>query len=220
MIAVPGGTFRMGSNDDPSEQPEHRVTVKPFLVGRYPVTLKEWRECVAAKACADLGTGDDDTPVANLSWVDAQRYVEWLSLATGQKYRLPTEAEWEYAARAGTATAYWWGSQMAASMADCKGCGGAYDRQKPLDVGSLKANPFGLYDVAGGVSQWVEDCWHENYHGAPQDGSAWQAKDCGQHVLRGGSWRSDPANVRVSSREFYDTTVRYPQHGLRVARSE
>jgi formylglycine-generating enzyme required for sulfatase activity/class 3 adenylate cyclase len=220
MVALPGGTFRMGSHDDPSEQPIHRVTVKPFLIGRYPVTVKQWRDCVAANSCANLGTGDDNTPVFNLSWDDAQHYTEWLSQVTGKKYRLPTEAEWEYAARAGAETPYWWGSHMVASMADCKGCGGPYDPQKPLAVGSLKANSFGIYDVAGGIAQWVADCWHKDYHGAPQDGSAWESKDCAMHVLHGGSWRSDAASVRASSRESYDTTVRYPGHGLRVARSQ
>jgi formylglycine-generating enzyme required for sulfatase activity/class 3 adenylate cyclase len=218
MVALPGGTFKIGSSSDPSEQPVHRVTVKPFLIGRYPVTMKEWRDCVAANACANLGIGDDDTPVSNLSWTDAQGYTDWLSQVTGKKYRLLTEAEWEYAARAGTETAYWWGRQMAASMADCNGCGGLYDPHKPLAIGSFKANPFGIYDMAGGIAQWMADCWHEDYRGAPPDGSAWQTKDCGMHVLRGGSWRNDPANVRVSSREFYDATVRYPGHGLRVAR--
>jgi formylglycine-generating enzyme required for sulfatase activity len=158
--------------------------------------------------------------MSNLSWTDARRYTEWLSASTGKEYRLPTEAEWEYAARAGAETPYWWGSRMVANMADCKGCGGPYNPQRPLDVGSLKANPFGLYDMAGGVAQWIEDCWHKDYHGAPQDGSAWRTQDCRENVLRGGSWRNDLTDVRASAREFYDTTVRYPGHGMRIARSQ
>jgi formylglycine-generating enzyme required for sulfatase activity/class 3 adenylate cyclase len=220
MVALPGGTFKMGSTDDPSEEPVHRVTVKPFLIGRYPVTRKEWGECVAANACPNVSTGRDNEPASNVSWTDAQRYAAWLSEMTGKDFRLPTEAEWEYAARAGTETPYWWGNRMAPRMADCNDCGGSHEPQRPLAVGSSQPNPFGIYDVAGGVAQWVADCWHKDYHGAPPDGSAWEAPDCRAHVLRGGSWRNDAADVRVSSRESYDTAVRYPGHGLRVARSE
>ena len=224
MVALSGGTFRMGSNTDASEGPVHQVTVKPFLLGRFPVTVREWRDCVAEHGCdiiaADtVSTSADAAPMSDLSWTDAHRYTEWLSASTGKQYRLPTEAEWEYAARAGTETAYWWGSRMIADVADCKGCGGPYDPKRPLDVGSLKANPFGLYDMAGGVAEWVDDCWHRDYHGAPQNGSTWQTQDCREHVLRGGSWRNESTDVRVSAREFYDTTVRYPANGMRVARS-
>jgi formylglycine-generating enzyme required for sulfatase activity len=225
MVALPGGTFRMGSGADPSEQPVHPVTVKPFLLGRYPVTVREWRDCVAAHGCDAIGPGitgpaADTAPMSNLSWTDAHRYTAWLSATTGKEYRLPTEAEWEYAARAGAETPYWWGARMSANVADCKGCGGPYDPRRPLEVTSLKPNPFGLFGMAGGVAQWVEDCWHRDYRGAPRDGSAWPMENCREHVLRGGSWRNDPTDVRVAARVFYDTTVRYPAHGMRVARSQ
>ena len=221
MVAIAGGEFMMGSRDDPSEQPIHRVTIKPFLIGKYPVTVGEWKACVAAGGCDAVPTRENDvTPMDNLSWTDAKKFAAWLSSASGRKYRLPTESEWEYAARAGTQTKYWWGDQIKPGMAYCKGCGGAYDPREPLKVGSLPANPFGVYDMAGGVAEWVEDCWHHDYHGAPETGGAWNAVDCRSHVLRGGSWRNDPSYLRAASRDQYDTGVRYVTHGFRVARSE
>jgi formylglycine-generating enzyme required for sulfatase activity/class 3 adenylate cyclase len=219
MVAIAGGTFRMGSNEDPSEQPVHGVTVGPFQMAKYLVTVRQWRECVRAKACSYVPTAADDAPVNNVSWADAQQFVAWLSQATKQHYRLPSEAEWEYAARAGTDTRYWWGNAMKPGLADCKGCGGPSDAVQPAKVGALPANPFGLHDIGGGLAEWVADCWHKDYHGAPADGSAWLGADCRERVLRGGSWRNDPSYVRSASRDNYDASVRYPTHGVRLARS-
>jgi formylglycine-generating enzyme required for sulfatase activity/class 3 adenylate cyclase len=220
MVPIAGGTFRMGSNEDPSEQPVRSVAVGPFVMAKYLVTVRQWRECVKAKACSYFPTGGDDAPVNNVSWTDAQQFVAWLSQATRQHYRLPSEAEWEYAARAGTDTRYWWGNAMKPGLADCKGCGGGpVDAAQPAKVGVLPANPFGLYDIGGGLAEWVDDCWHKDYHGAPADGSAWHGPDCRERVLRGGSWRNDPSYVRSASRDHYDASVRYPTHGIRLARS-
>lgn len=220
MVAVAGGTFRMGSGEDATEAPLHTVTVKPFLMAKYPVTIRQWNACVAAKMCDHVADGPDDAPISNVSWTDAHRFIAWLSQASQQHYRLPSEAEWEYAARGGTETRYWWGNAMKAGLADCKGCGGPRAGVQPEQVGALSPNPFGLYDVGGGIEEWVEDCWHKDYRGAPVDGSAWLAGDCREHVLRGGSWRDDSSDVRSASRNFYDATVRYPGHGLRLARSQ
>ncbi len=220
MVLVPGGRFRMGSTEDPSEKPIHIVAIRPFWIGKYPVTIKEWRACVAARACSYAAQGADDSPVSNVSWADAQQFTGWLARVTGKPYRLPTEAEWEYAARAGAATKYWWGNTIGAGRADCKGCGGPYDPGRPLKVGSFAANRFGLHDMGGNVAEWVADCWHPNYVGAPSNGSAWEGSDCPDHVLRGGSWLSEPEYVRVSDREYYETGVRYPGNGFRVARSD
>ncbi len=225
MVTIPGGILLMGSNADLSEQPIHTVTVKPFQLGRYPITVQQWRACVATHGCSDVNpetmiTDPETAPMTNLSWTDAQRYVAWLSDASGKTYRLPTEAEWEYAARARSKTPFWWGARVVADVADCKGCGNPYNPEQPLPITMLKPNPFGLYVMAGGVAQWVQDCWHRNYRGAPQDGSAWQETDCPEHVLRGGSWRNAVDDVRVAARDSYDTTIRYPGHGMRVARSE
>ncbi len=219
MAPIPGGTFAMGSDDDPSEKPIHRVTIKPFAIGKFPVTVREWNACVAAKACSAMPAGEDDAPVTNLSWTDAQQYVQWLSSVTQKPFRLPTEAEWEYAARGGARSKFWWGDQLQPEMANCKGCNEPYELAQPLKVGSFKPNPFGLYDMGGSVDQWVTDCWHRNYEGAPSDGSAWTENDCPSHVIRSGSWRNDPAYVRPSNRDHYDSTVRYPTHGLRIAYS-
>ena len=137
----------------------------------------------------------------------------------GKKFRLPSEAEWEYAARGGTQTRYWWGDQLQSDMANCKGCSGAYDPSQPLKVGSFKPNPFGLHDMGGSVDQWVEDCWHRDYQGAPIDGSAWIERNCAARVMRSGSWKNDPSYIRPASRDRYDTGVRYPTHGFRVVAS-
>ena len=219
MVPISGGTFAMGSNDDPSEKPIHRVTIKPFSISKFPITVREWNECVAAKVCSDATTGKDDAPATNLSWNDAQEFVTWLSRLGGKQFRLPTEAEWEYAARAGTQTRYWWGDQLQSDMANCKGCSGVYESTQPLKVGSFKPNPFGLHDMGGSVGQWVEDCWHRDYQGAPIDGSAWIERNCAARIMRSGSWKNDPSYIRPASRDRYDTGVRYPTHGFRVVAS-
>jgi formylglycine-generating enzyme required for sulfatase activity len=217
LISLPAGSFAMGSNADPSERAIHKVTVPPFAVGRFPVTGGEWRLCVAAGGCSFDPGGDPEAPVHNLSWDDAEQYAGWLSRLTGHRYRLLSESEWEYAARAGAGTRYWWGEQFKPEMSSCRSCA-AQVPSEPPKVGLFPANAFGLHDVTGSVSQWVSDCWHKNYKGAPADGRAWAAAGCPERVLRGGSWTSAPADLRITNREFYDPKVRYPGHGLRVAR--
>ena len=219
MNMLRGGSFMMGSNEDVTEKPTHQVTVKPFAISRYPISVREWNECAAAKACGFVATGKDDAPVTNVSWSDAKQFVAWLAGATRKSYRLPSEAEWEYAARGGTQTKYWWGDQFQPGMANCKNCTDIAATEQPIKVGSFGANPFGLYDMGGGVDQWVEDCWHKNYQGAPSDGSPWVEGDCVSHVIRSGSWKNDARYARPANRDNYDTNVRYPTHGLRVALS-
>ena len=219
MNALRGGSFAMGSNDDITEKPPHQVTIKPFSVGKHPITVREWNECAAAKACAMAATGSDDAPATNISWTDAKQFVGWLAATTRKPYRLPSEAEWEYAARGGTQTKYWWGDQMQTGMVSCKNCTEVAPAEQPVKVGSFKPNPFGLYDMGGGIDQWVEDCWHKNYQGAPSDGSPWVEGDCAAHVIRSGSWKNDARYVRPANRDSYDTSVRYPTHGFRVALS-
>ncbi|HUN94688.1 MAG TPA: SUMF1/EgtB/PvdO family nonheme iron enzyme [Bradyrhizobium sp.] len=218
-VMLPGGSFAMGSNGDGSERPLHQVSVKSFAIGKYPVTVGEWNECAAAKACPFVAPGKDNLPITNVSWSDAQQYVSWLSTVTRKSYRLPTEAEWEYAARGGTQSKYWWGDKLQPGVANCKDCldAPAAASDQPAEVGSSRPNPFGLFDMGGTVDQWVEDCWHRNYQGAPADGSAWMGGDCLSHVLRSGSWKNDSSYVRPANRDNYDTNVRYPTHGFRVA---
>jgi formylglycine-generating enzyme required for sulfatase activity/class 3 adenylate cyclase len=219
MTAIPGGSFLMGSNDDASEKPVHQVSVKAFAISKFPITVREWNECVAAKQCADLASGAPDTPVTNVSWTDAKQFVAWLAQATHKNYRLPSEAGWEYAARGGTQTKFWWGDQLRSGMANCRNCSDGSTGAQLVKVGSFEPNRFGLYDMGGTVDQWVEDCWHRNYQGAPADGSEWLDGDCTSHVIRSGSWMNDASYVRPANRDHYDTGVRYPTHGFRVALS-
>jgi formylglycine-generating enzyme required for sulfatase activity/class 3 adenylate cyclase len=219
MTAIPGGSFGMGSSDDISEKPIHQVSIKPLSISKFPIMVREWNECVAARQCADLATGSAEVPVTNVSWTDAKQFVAWLAQATRKSYRLPSEAEWEYAARGGTQTKYWWGDQLESGMANCRNCSDAPANEQLMKVGSFKANRFGLYDMGGTVDQWVEDCWHKNYQGAPPDGSPWIDGDCASHVIRSGSWKNDASYVRPANRDHYDTGVRYPTHGFRVALS-
>jgi formylglycine-generating enzyme required for sulfatase activity len=218
MVNIPGGSFAMGSNDDPSERPVREVNVAAFAMSRYPVSIGEWKRCVAAKECKYEPAGDDNLPAYNLSWNDTQQYVAWLSKTTGQKYRLPSEAEWEYAARAKTQTKFWWGNQIAPGTANCKGCGSDGSAARPMKVGAFPANAFGLHDMTGSIAQWVSDCWVKDYQGAPRDGSSRDASFCRQHVVRGGSWKNDASYARSSSRDRYDTDVRHVVNGFRVVR--
>lgn len=223
LIALPAGSFTMGSNTgDPSEKPAHQVTLgKPFAIGKYEVTVEQWKACTDAGACAQV-TGDSNragnTPVRDVSWDDAQRYVKWLTKVSGHPYRLPTEAEWEYAARGGTSTRYWWGERMRQGQANCKECGDPWQADGPAKAGSFAANPYGLHDTSGSVWEWVQDCWHNSYKGAPANGHAWEEANCRMRVIRGGSWR-EGANYMPSSTRFkYDAAVRQSQNGFRVAR--
>jgi formylglycine-generating enzyme required for sulfatase activity len=223
LVSIPPGTFRMGSDESHwSERPVHRVAVgAPFALGKYEVTVGEWQACVDAGACSsrpDMDEVHDRTPVHNVSWQDAQDYIAWLRQATGQPYRLPTEAEWEYAARAGSTTRFWWGDSVGVGKADCQDCGGDWDRRKPSDIGAFSANPFGLYDMNGGVMEWVADCWIQDYRSAPGDASARVEPNCIQRTLRGGSWRNDQSYATAASRLGYDAGVRYYTNGFRVAR--
>ncbi|HET6521044.1 MAG TPA: SUMF1/EgtB/PvdO family nonheme iron enzyme, partial [Geminicoccaceae bacterium] len=225
LVRLPASTFVMGSGrGDPSERPPHRVSLsRAFAIGKHEVTTAEWNACVEAGGCRydpDIPGLTDASPVSNVSWQDAQDYVTWLSATTGRRYRLPTEAEWEYAARGGTATSYWWGDDVGQGNANCADCGGSWDRAAPAAVGSFRPNPFGLGEMNGGVAEWVADCWFASHEGAPGDGSAREgpAGSCTKRVLRGGSWRNDRSYLTSASRLSYDANVRYYTNGFRVAR--
>jgi formylglycine-generating enzyme required for sulfatase activity len=223
MTVLPSGMFQMGSADGPaSERPVHRVTIASrFALGQSAVTFAEWDACVAAGGCAfrpsDHGWGRGDRPAIGLSYADAQAYADWLSTVTGERYRMPSEAEWEYADRAGTTTAYWWGDEARAGVADCSDCE-AEARRMTMPIRTYPPNAFGLYDTAGNVAEWVADCWTPNYADAPSDGSAVTTANCAQHTLRGGNFSSDIRALRSAARFKYDTNVRYYTNGVRVAR--
>lgn len=228
MIFVPAGSFLMGSpiaeagrNDN--EGPVHLVTIKkPFAVSKFDVTFFDWDTCVSFKACdalSDDNMGRGSKPVINVSWEQAQQYVAWLSRRTGLPYRLPTEAEWEYVARAGSSTAYPWGNEIGRGNANCRGCGSSWDNDQTSPVGSFSPNAFGLYDTHGNVWQWVEDCYQDSYSGAPTDGSIRITDICNRRVVRGGSWFTIPRRLRSAYRFGLATTYSFNDLGFRVVRS-
>ena len=228
MIVVPAGNFTMGSpeteNGENGEGPQHKVTIaRPFAVSKFDVTFDEWDACAAHGDCdpriKDVGFGRGQHPVINVVRDDAQTYVAWLGRVTGKPYRLLTEAEWEYAARAGTTTAYYWGDDIGKGNANCDGCGSQWDAKQTSPVGSFAPNAFGLYDMAGNVKQWVQDCYHDNYNAAPRDGSAWTSEDCSSFILRGGSWFDLLQLVRAASRARATGDTRFDFIGIRVGRT-
>ena len=193
MRVIPGGSFEMGSaagEEFKDERPRHSVSIESFAVGQYEVTFDEYDVFARATNRSlpnDRGWGRGSRPVTSVSWEDAKAYAKWLSEKTGKAYRLPSESEWEYVSRAGTDTQYWWGEEIGEGKANCDGCGSEWDNKSTSPVGRFSANGFGLYDTLGNVWEWVEDCWHGNYEGAPVDGSAWLASNdghCDQRVLR------------------------------------
>jgi formylglycine-generating enzyme required for sulfatase activity/lipoprotein NlpI len=240
MIVVPPGSFHMGDtmgSGSEVERPSHKVTIDdPFAVAKLETTFAQWDACVADGGCsvnpADDGLGRGERPVTGISWDDTQQYLEWLSNKTGRRYRLPTEAEWEYAARSEHIGDTYWKDTKATCkyvnaadqmlrkkdpMVPAFGCKDGYVKTAP--VGGFPPNKFGMHDIYGNVAEWVEDCWNGNYLGAPADGQAWTGGDCDRRVLRGGSWKSGPQEIRASSRVPLWKELRINTSGLRVVRS-
>jgi len=228
MVSISPGEFRMGDIQgfgDADEQPVHSVRIpRPFAMGRYEVTFEEYdvfARLTDRRSPGDMDWGRGRQSVINVSWEDARAYAQWLSKQTGKRYRLPTEAEWEYAARAGTETAYWWGDEVGENHANCDGCGSRWDNKQVAPVGSFASNPWGLYDMVGNVWEWVQDCWHKSYEGAPEDGSkAWGKEgggDCALRVVRCGSWLNRPRYVRSADRNGHESGARYNFLGFRLA---
>lgn len=241
MVELPGGSFQMGDLDGSGtayERPVRTVQIAPFAIGKYEVTFNEWAPCMAAGDCehrpSHEGWGADGRPVINVSWNDAKAYVRWLSKETGEIYRLPSEAEWEYAARAGTETRYSWGDSSEwmcdkANVFDRDGLAKNPDWNwhvqckdgEPFTarVGQYKPNPWGLHDMLGNVWEWTEDCWHPDYTGAPTDGSAWiDGGQCGKRVNRGGGWGNHPRTMRSATRDADNVGDRSDGLGFRVVR--
>jgi formylglycine-generating enzyme required for sulfatase activity len=227
MVVVPAGSFWMGSPrseqgrfDD--EEPQHQVTLaNSFAVGKFTVTFAEWDACTEDGGCKkyrpdDRGWGRGAQPVIHVNWDDATAYVSWLSRKTGKDYHLLSEAEWEYAARAGTATRSYWGDSVTAVNANCADCNNQW---QTTPVGSFKPNAWGLYDMLGNVWQWTEDCWNGNYSNAPKDGSAVAIGDCSLRVIRGGGWMNFRRDLRCANRYRSNTLDRASIIGFRVART-
>ena len=224
MIQVPSGTFRMGGASgiiSADEVPRHQVKIESIMVSVYEVTYAEYdsfAKSTKRKLPDSSGWDRKIHPVNNVSWNDALAYTKWLSKQTGKKYRLLSEAEWEYAARAGTRTSFWWGTSPGSSNAHCFDCKSDYNTSKPAKVGTYKANPFGLYDTAGNLFEWVHDCYHRNYNEAPTDGSVWEGGDCEVRIVRGGAFRSPANSMRVENRDKFRSNKGQYNVGLRVAR--
>lgn len=236
MVEIPAGQFMMGSpaneawrSDD--EGPQRKVTIdKAFAVGKYEVTFGEWDACVAGGGCNGYSPTDETwgrgrQAVFNVSWDDAQAYVQWLSKTTGKTYRLLTEAEWEYAARAGATTPFSFGAKIRPDQANynsLKAYGGGptgEPQDRIVAVGMYPANRFGLHDMHGNVSEWVEDCYSDSLASNPADGSAAAAADCEKRVVRGGFWAGYPVGLRAASRDNSNPAIRDRLKGFRVARS-
>jgi formylglycine-generating enzyme required for sulfatase activity len=254
MIVIPAGSFMMGSptkekDRGSNESPQRRVTfARPFAVSSFEVTVDQFAAFVqetghdAGSKCSTLEDGNTrertgrsfrdpgypqtgSHPASCLSWHDAKAYVAWLSKRTGKAYRLLSEAEWEYVARAGTTTPFWWGASISSSEANYNGrytyAGGPESefRKRAVSADSFKPNPFGLYQVYGNVAEWTEDCWNNNYRGAPTDGSAWTRGDCANRAVRGGYWSDVPWVLRSAARYNMASSFRGYGYGIRVART-
>jgi formylglycine-generating enzyme required for sulfatase activity len=234
MVLIPGGTFMMGSPDgemgaDDDEKPQHEVTVPQFFMGRYPITQAQWRVVAGYPRVNRELTPDpsnfkgDNRPVESIDWDDATEFCQRLSQRTGRQYRLPSEAEWEYACRAGTQTPFSFGNYISTELANYNGSAYGESPQcegkgETTDVGTYPPNNFGLCDMYGNVYEWCEDDWHESYEGAPTDGSAWleENRTKTKRLLRGGSWVGNPRRCRSASRVINSRDFRYFNLGFRV----
>ncbi|MEE4330163.1 MAG: formylglycine-generating enzyme family protein [Wenzhouxiangella sp.] len=233
MVVIPAGRFVMGSPADEAQRqategPQREVEIGRFAMARFETRFADWDLCLAEGGCRhrpdDNGWGGGDQPVIDVSWNDAQDYLAWLSTHTGSRYRLPTEAEWEYAARAGTTGRHYLGDCFDSATANfnarrpARGCPTDDFLQRPLPVASFPANPFGLHDMHGNVWEWVQDCANANYQGAPTDGSAWMRGNCNRGTVRGGAWHDWGFWLRAASRYSFPRDSRHTVGGFRVAR--
>ncbi|WP_199930373.1 formylglycine-generating enzyme family protein [Sedimenticola thiotaurini] len=224
MRVLRGGRYTQGDlqgDGDGDERPTRLVSLQPFAIGVYEVTFEEYdRFCrdTGHRRPDDQGWGRGDRPVVNVTWVDANRFADWLSRRTGQRYRLPTDAEWEYAARGGTSSRYWWGDDVVPGQANCADCGSLWDGEKSAPVGRFLPNPFGLHDTAGNVFEWVQECWRDDFSIPPgQDAGVGDGK-CGKRVIRGGAWSFPHQEVRPANRWRDFPTRRSDDTGFRLVR--
>ena len=224
MVEIHGGVFTMGnirSQVHINEMPAHEVRIQNFLMSLYEVTFEQYETFARATGRslpADNGWGRGNMPVINVSWYSATAYAKWLSDQTGKVYRLPTEAEWEYAAAGGTNTPYWWGYKIGKENANCFNCGSRWDGQRPAPVGSFKSNSYGVHNTAGNVMEWVHDCYRSNYRGAPTDGSAWLDTACSKRVVRGGAFNKPGDSLKTTRRRGERANAKFFAVGFRVVR--
>ena len=226
MESLPGGTFQMGDSigDILYAYPVHAVAIRPFKLGKYEVTYAQWDACVEDGGCGgyrpdDAGRGRGNRPVDHVSWNDAHLFIDWLNSKTDGGYRLPTEAEWEYAARAGSTTRYSWGDDVGQNRANCDhDCGDQWRHAAP--VGSFPANAWGLHDMHGNVFEYAQDCRNDSYMGAPSDGSAWESGNCDRRMLQGGGWTAASEGMCSACRHWRTRTARTGIIGFRLAQDQ
>lgn len=227
MVSIPAGSFAMGSTRRDDERPVHKVRMSAFEMGKTEVTFDQWDACFANDGCdhfpKDEGWGRGNRPVINVSWDDAQQFITWLNQSTGKRYRLPSEAEWEYAARAGSGTRFSVGGCLSTSQANydgkhpLDGCRQGDYREQTTAVGSFAANAFGLHDMHGNVWEWTQDCWNDSHSGAPSDGTARTSGNCSRRVIRGGSWYNGAVYARSGRRNYSSPAYRDSAQGFRLA---
>ena len=224
MVVLPKGSFIMGSaSGNIHEKPIQKITIdRALAAGRYEITFDEWDSCRKELGCSsqvfDRDWGRGRRPLMNVLYADAQEYISWLSRKTGQSYRLPSEAEWEFAARAGTTSEYWWGNSMKPGKANCRKCGTPWSGIQTAPVGSFKPNPWGLYDVHGNVLEYVVDCWTKSHKDLPLDGAPKKTANCQSRVIKGGAWYYRAKASRSAYRARNDTRVFSYFIGFRVIR--
>ena len=224
MVELPAASYLMGSAGNSlnfEERPQHSVNLPSYAIGKYEVSFAEYdrfAQAMGRHRPPDEGWGRHDRPVINVSWKDAEAYARWLTEQTGHRYRLPSESEWEFAARGDTTTGFWWDGVLSVNPANCFDCGSRWDGTSTAPVGSFQANTFGLHDTAGNVQEWTGDCYHQNYQNAPSDGSTWQSPGCTRRMVRGGSYTSPLDSVRSAKRGPYDQDTRLDNLGFRVVR--
>jgi len=222
---IPPATFMMWDQNkigDDNEKPVHEVDIpNGFFISKYEVTFEQYdlfAKATGRELPPDNGWGRGQRPVINVSWYDAKAYTAWLSEQTNEEYRLPTEIEWEYSARADSSTAFWYGNNVKPGYSVCDSCGSQWDGVSTAPVGSQASNPLGLFDMHGNVAEWVEDCYHDSYEGAPSKNQVWLSDQCGSRVLRGGSWFDIPRVGRSATRYRAEPTLKASNWGFRVVR--
>jgi formylglycine-generating enzyme required for sulfatase activity len=212
---IPSGSYLRGSKNYSDKQQLKRVSIASFKLLKYEVTQKQWQAVMGTNPSKFKDCGAN-CPVEQVSWDDIQTFIQKLNQRTGQYYRLPSEAEWEYAARAGSTTDYSWGNEIGHNNANCKGCGSRWDDKSTAPVDSFAPNKFGLYNMHGNVREWTQDCWNESYEGAPVNGEAWETGDCAKRVLRGGSWYYESYKLRSVKRSRNTASERSYDDGFRL----
>jgi formylglycine-generating enzyme required for sulfatase activity len=222
FMKIKGGTFVMGDilSKNKDATPPHKVAVNDFYMAKHEVTFDQYDafcDATGREKPSDQGWDRERRPVINVSWIDAEAFTDWLSKKTGKKVHLPSEAQWEYAARAGTSTPYWWGHKAETGLANCSDCGSVWDKRMTAPIGSFKANPWGIQDMTGNVYEWALDTANENYNGAPATEEPWLSGLENQRIARGGSYSSGVQDLKSYFRDWFSETDTMRNTGFRVA---